>query len=1059
MTTVPTRYPHNLPPWSSSFIGRERESAEVKRLIASTRLLTLTGPGGCGKTRLALAVADHLLKSSSFEHGAWFVDLAGLDTPILIPQVVATTLGVPQAHDRPLSETLADFLQHKKLLLILDNCEHLLAACTDLARRMLDVCPHLHILATSREPLNLPSETVWLVPSLALPDPQHPSQVTQVAKSEAIQLFVERASAALPSFKLVEENAATVERICRRLDGIPLAIELAAARVKLLDIGQIAARLDDSLQLLTRGGHAAAPRHQTMRAALDWSYRLLQPREQLLFQRLAVFAGGFTLEAAEAVCADNQLVSQQIEQTDSVRVSDVLDLLSELVDKSLVLIVERAPGEAVRYRLLEPIRQYALDQLRTAGMEAATRDRHLASFVEFAEQAELQLKGERQLLWLRRLEKDHDNLRVALTWATQQANRAVAGLRLAKAMHLFWQRRGYWSEGRRWLEQAIANYDAHPGSQSSDSQLPLARALVSQCWLAIYEMDYVGTSAILERALQLAEASNDLSTVTYARGLLALVMGYTGDKAASYRYATACVEAARRSNDRWSLAWAMYILGWNAFYHRRDLPAAHAALDESEALFRALGDRRSIAVHVNLLGIMALDANQVDTAQAHYEEALAIGRELNDMDLQVKEVSNLAGLALYQGSTTRAKELFEQVLIQQREWNSRHGVAACLHGLALAHILEGEFDAAETFLREALMVVGDQEKRGQQALIWSALSHVLAARGQAWHAARILGAAEANLQISTWQLVADDRANVEQSRAAVRAALTPEEFEAAFAVGRTLTLEQVAQEVLSPGRMAGIEIQSRAIAPAALRLCALGPAYVFSHEQALTSWPYARVKELLFYLISYPARTKAQIGLALWPHASPAQLRNSLSTTLYHLRRALGDSQWIIFEDDLYRFNRELEYQFDVEVFETNLVQADHVQAQTPDRAITLMQDAVTLYQGDFVEDFLEGEWFLLRREELRRKCLSALLSLGHLVFTQGQYARAAEFFRRAIEKDEMFEEAHRELMRCYARLGERGQALRHYQTFEQLVSDELGSVPATESVALYERLKRGEEV
>ena len=463
MAATSTRHINNLPLSSSSFIGRERERSEVKRLVVSTRLLTLTGPGGCGKTRLAVAVADSLLKSSSFEHGAWFVDLAGLDAPLLIPQAVATTLGVPEAHDRPLSETLADFLQHKKLLLILDNCEHLLAGCAELAQSLLDACPHLHILATSREPLNLPGEAVWLVPSLALPDPQHPSQVKQLAKSEAIQLFVARASAALPSFKLVEENAATVERICRRLDGIPLAIELAAARVKLLDIGQIAARLDDSLQLLTRGSPAAAPRHQTMRAALDWSYQLLQPREQLLFRRLAVFAGGFTLEAAEAVCTDDSSVSQKTEQTDTVRTSDVLDVLSDLVDKSLVLIAEREPGEAVRYRLLEPIRLYALDQLREAGAEAAMRDRHLAYFVGLTEQAEQQLKSESQLPGLRRLEKDHDNLRMALAWSTQQAGHAVAGLRIAKALHLFWQRRGYWSEGRRWLTQAIANYDAHAG--------------------------------------------------------------------------------------------------------------------------------------------------------------------------------------------------------------------------------------------------------------------------------------------------------------------------------------------------------------------------------------------------------------------------------------------------------------------------------------------------------------------------------------------------------------------------------------------------------------------
>jgi predicted ATPase len=380
MTAVPTRYPNNLPVWSSSFIGREREIAEIKRLVISTRLLTLTGPGGCGKTRLAIAVARTLLKTSQFDQGVWFVDLSGLDTPDLIPQVMTTTLNIPEAHDRSLAETLIDFLQRKRCLLVLDNCEHLIAACAELAQTLLEACQRMHLLATSREPLNLPLELTWLVPSLALPEPQPSTQSKQLAKSEAIELFVARASAALPGFALNQANASSVERICRRLDGIPLAIELAAARVKLLDIEQIAARVDDSLQLLTRGSHAAAPRHQTMRAALDWSYRLLVPREQIVFRRLAVFAGGFTLDAVEAVCTDP-------ESRDAVVLaSDVLNLLSDLVDKSLALIAEREPGEAVRYRLLEPIRQYALD--RCAKRRGNDHSRSASGILDqFAEQS------------------------------------------------------------------------------------------------------------------------------------------------------------------------------------------------------------------------------------------------------------------------------------------------------------------------------------------------------------------------------------------------------------------------------------------------------------------------------------------------------------------------------------------------------------------------------------------------------------------------------------------------------------------------------------------------
>jgi DNA-binding SARP family transcriptional activator len=344
-------------------------------------------------------------------------------------------------------------------------------------------------------------------------------------------------------------------------------------------------------------------------------------------------------------------------------------------------------------------------------------------------------------------------------------------------------------------------------------------------------------------------------------------------------------------------------------------------------------------------------------------------------------------------------------------------------------------------------------------LALAGLGRIAALQGRPVPAARALGAIDAVLAAISTRQDADDALLLERDSSVVRAAMTPEEFETSFDAGHALTLEQAAQEVLSLERATSIEVQLSAPVTHALRSCALGPARVFMGEQALTSWPFAKVRELLFYLVSHPARTKAQIGLALWPDVSHKQLRNSLGITLYHLRRTLGGSHWIIFEDDLYHFNRTLDYWYDVEAFEAHLARASRSQTQTPDRAIVSLQEAIQLYRGDFLDDFLEGEWFLLRREELRRKYLDALLSLGQLHFVQGQYAQSAEFYRRAIEKDEMFEESHRELMRCYARLGERGQALRHYQSFEQVMRDELGSPPAPESLTLYERLKRGEEI
>ncbi|HSD85739.1 MAG TPA: BTAD domain-containing putative transcriptional regulator, partial [Anaerolineae bacterium] len=415
--------------------------------------------------------------------------------------------------------------------------------------------------------------------------------------------------------------------------------------------------------------------------------------------------------------------------------------------------------------------------------------------------------------------------------------------------------------------------------------------------------------------------------------------------------------------------------------------------------------------------------------------------------------------ALMQDDLVRAEGLYEQALAQARDLDAKITIAFCLRGLGRIRILRGDWSAAERFLRESLALNQATDHQTWLALCLAGLSRIAAARGQTVQAARTLGAIDAFLQANSLHLDVDDQAELEQHRTAICAAMTHEAFNAAWGSGQALTLEQALQEIVNYDYAAESAGQPEAAAVPTLRIFALGPMRVLQDEQAVTAWPFAKVKELLFYLITQPPRTKAQLGLALWPDASPAQLRNSLSTTLYHLRRTLGHSAWIIFDDDQYRFNRTRAYWFDVEIFEANLVQAARRQTSAPERAMALLQAALDLYQGDLVEDLLEGEWFLLRREELRRKYLNALLQLGQLYFAQADYTRAAELYRRAIDKDEVLEEAHRELMRCYARSGERGQALRHYQTLTRILHDELGSPPAAESLALYGRLRRGEEV
>jgi non-specific serine/threonine protein kinase len=430
--TVPRALRTNLYLPLTSFVGREREMAEVQRLLDTTRLLTLTGPGGMGKTRLALQVGAAL--QEAFADGVWLVELAALADPTLVPHSVALALGIASTSARPIDTVLAEYLCDKQLLLILDNCEHLLSACATLAEFLLREAPHLRILATSRESLGVLSATTWQVPALSLPDPSPasdtPPATLRLRESEAVQLFIERAAAARPDFVLTPHNALAVAQVCQRLDGMPLAIELAATRVRVLSIQELAARLDDRFGVLTSGNRTAQPRHQTLRALIDWSYDLLAEDEQALLRRLSVFAGGWTLEAAEWMAEPET----------------VLDLLTHLVNKSLVVVDEH--DDTTRYRLLETIGAYAREKLVQASEEQEARTQHLDYYVRLVEQAAPHLSGLYRNAWYARLEVEHPNLRAALEWATRHDMRAA--LRLIANLWYFWLWNGYWSEGLGW---------------------------------------------------------------------------------------------------------------------------------------------------------------------------------------------------------------------------------------------------------------------------------------------------------------------------------------------------------------------------------------------------------------------------------------------------------------------------------------------------------------------------------------------------------------------------------------------------------------------------------
>jgi len=635
--------PNNLPLQLTTLVGRSREKSEVARLLASSRLLTLMGAGGAGKTRLALAVASEVL--AQFPDGVWFVELAPLADPALVTRAAAAVLGVADQGERALLPVMIDSLRTRRLLLILDNCEHLIAAASQFAEALLRSCPDVRLLATSREALGIPGETAWRVPSLSLPDAQDGPAVDDLRRYESILLFEARAQSSRQGFAVTLENAAAVAQICRRLDGIPLAIELAAARVNVLTPEQLAAKLDDRFRLLTGGSRSALPRQQTLRAAMDWSYDLLSEPERILLRRLSVFAGGWTLEAAEAVCS-----------TDLIQPADVLDLLGRLVDKSLVLA--DAQGGEARYRLLETVRQYARDRLVESGDAAEARRRHRDWYLALVERGVNQERADRGYLgiaveWLDRLEREHDNLRAALEWSAGEPDGAGTEIRLAGPLWRLWHFRGYFAEGRRWLEHAL--------SRSGD--LPVSArwtAMHGASLLAWRQSDYARAKELGSALLAESSAAGD--TVRMIDALIQLGLGdLRGEE--DYPAATALFERAlglaRNTEDRWRTAMALAQLGAVARYEGRyDLSAAR--IREARAIFEELGEPGMVTYTNRLLGHAELARGDPDKATQQYVESLRSFRQrrLGPTWSVAECIEGMAAVALVGGQCERAARLF-----------------------------------------------------------------------------------------------------------------------------------------------------------------------------------------------------------------------------------------------------------------------------------------------------------------------------------------------------------------------------------------------------------------
>jgi non-specific serine/threonine protein kinase len=728
--------PHNLPLQLTSFIGREREIAEVARLLSEKRLVMLTGPGGCGKTRLALQVAAGLVAEAFDE--VWLIELAPLADPALVLPKLAATLGVRDAPDQALLETLAHHLREKGLLLVLDNCEHLVEACAQLAERLLQACPRLRILATSREVLGLPGETVWRVLPLSRPDLQHLPPLDSLTQYEAVRLFVDRAVSALPGFAVTNENASAVALVCHRLDGMPLAIELAAARVMALTVEQIAGRLDQAFRVLTGGSRTALPRHQTLRATLDWGYHLLVDAERMLLRRLSVFAGGWTLEAAESVCAG-----------EGVETLQVLDLSAQLANKSLVAI-KRDPGATARYYLLETTRQYAQDKLVESSEGETTRDKHLAYFLQLAEAAEAALHGAEQDAWMMRLGAEHDNFWTALRWAEEnQALNAEAGLRLAGAFGSFWGLHGYQRELRDWLERALAQPGPADASRRGGFAKARSKALYAAGQIAQARGDFAAASDFQRQRMALNQELED--QVEFARALRewSMTLHFQGKRVAAHRGFAQAVTILRGQQDPLGLGMSLYSLGVAEDAHGNHA-AAQAAFEESLAILAETGSRWTRAFPLASLGRLSMRQGEYVLARARLEEALALRRSSRDKWTIGVNLSFLAEVAWREGDYRRAAALLQEALAMFREIGSQHGIGMCLVGFG----------------------------------------GIAAGQGKPARAARLLGAAAGLLESLGAVMALGDPVAYERDLEAIRAQLDQATFSAAWAEGRALTLEQ-----------------------------------------------------------------------------------------------------------------------------------------------------------------------------------------------------------------------------------------------------------------------------
>lgn len=762
--------PNNLPVQLTSFIGRDEEIKEVKELLRSTHLLTLTGTGGAGKTRLALQIGADVI--DDFANGVWFVELASILDPLLLPQAILNALRIKEEPKKTLEEILTGYLKDKEILIILDNCEHLIEACALLTEKLLTTSPKLKIIATSREGLKCAGEQTHRILSLETPNLKGEISIEQLTQYESVRLFIERALALNPKFKVNNKNAPALAGICTQLDGIPLAIELAAAHIKVLTVERIYERLNDRFSLLTGGKRTALPRQQTLKALIDWSYDLLSEQEKVLWGRLSVFIDGWTLEAAEKICSGNK-----------VKKEEILDLLSLLVEKSIIIFNE----EQERFRILESLKQYGEEKLRELNEIDEILSKHLYYYTKFSELAEPKLKGNEAMIWLEKLEIEHCNLQFAIEYSLSGSDREK-GARLGVALVKFWDIRGYYSTGRRLLESILID-------KIGISMSMIGKAMNGAGTLATNQGDYVQAQQFHKDGYAMYCKLGDKHGIANSLNNLGILSYIQGNYEPARKFFDDSLEIKIRIGDKDGVAGSLNNLGL-VMYCQKDYKQAQKFFKESLTFKQEIGDKDGVAASLNNLGLVTYSQKDYVQAQKFFQDSLALRQEMGDKRGISYSLNNLGKVSYSLGVYYQAQKFYEQSLVLSRELGNKRGIADSLSNLSSVRIEQGDYEHAWKFYQESLTLW--RELGNKLGVLYSivGLAEIAGVKNNHKNAVYLLGFVESAPKSILSVFESDELKRYQHTIKMLHEKLSDKEFNEYWEEGKNLSLDEAVELAL-----------------------------------------------------------------------------------------------------------------------------------------------------------------------------------------------------------------------------------------------------------------------